>query len=558
LTGSLLSFSSAALIAVLLVCGVQAWLLLRLRRAMRDLAREAEVRKRREQEARAANLAKDQFLANASHEIRTPMNGVLGMTDLLLRGELTAAQREQVKLIRTSAEALLALVSDILDLSRIEAGHLLLRPRDFRLREVVGEVMRLLASQAAEREIELRLQVAADLPDELHGDPVRLRQVLINLVGNGIRHTTEGFVAVDVAAREGAEGAPQIRFEVRDTGIGIRPEVQARLFRPFSRSESSASRVPGGAGLGLVISKNVVELMAGEIGLDSTYGAGSTFWFQVPLVPAQGTVPDLADVVDAADTADTAASSRPAPDRRRDARRHVHVLVVDDHPVNRALALAQLQDLGYVADTAENGQEALDLLVGRSYDAVVLDCAMPEIDGYETCRRLRQREGDGRRTPVIALTAFANEGERERCLAAGMDDYLAKPYRGEELAALVDRWTAERAREAARIAERLSSLQRLGEAQGEELRARIAEAFREHGAQDLETMRTALARGDGEAVAAAGHSLGGSAGVLGATTLATCCAELETLARQGDLAACAPRLQRVEREYRAFEERLSP
>lgn len=535
--------------AILLSCAAGAWLLFRARRAAAALAAEIEVRKRAEQQARAGNLAKGHLLANASHEIRTPMNGVLGMADLLLRAGLPAAQREQVELIRTSAEALLALVDDILDLSRIEAGRLLLRPRDFDLRDLVSEVVRLLAPQAAAQGIDLRLSVAGGLPDGLHGDPVRLRQVLINLVGNAVRHTREGFVAVAVEGRDGEGGTPVIRFEVQDTGTGIQPAVQARLFLPFVQSDSSATQNLGGAGLGLVISKSIVELMGGEIGFESTYGAGSTFWFQVPLVAAQGTAvfPRLVDHRE---------GDRPA------ARRGARVLVVDDHPVNRALALAQLREVGYSADAAESGESALSLLAERTYDAVVLDCAMPELDGYETCRRLRAQEGEGRRTPVIALTAFALAGEREKCLAAGMDDYLAKPYRGEDLAAIVDRWLgigppAPEACAADRIDERLAAFQRLGQIQGDEVLGQIKEAFLGRGAQDLETMEQALARGDGEAVAAAAHSLGGSSGILGAAALAARCAELEALARQGDLAACAPRLQAVEREYRAVEGRLA-
>ncbi|HEV8583154.1 MAG TPA: ATP-binding protein [Thermoanaerobaculia bacterium] len=539
-----------AAVGILLGCACSAWLLLRARRAAAALAAELESRKRAEQGARAANLAKGQLLANASHEIRTPMNGVLGMADLLLQSELTAAQREQVELIRTSAEALLVLVDDILDVSRVEAGRLLLRPRDFHLRDLVSEVVRLLAPQAAARGIDLHLSVAAGLPDDLHGDPMRLRQVLINLVGNAVRHTREGSVAVAVEAREGRGGAPEIRFEVRDTGTGIRPAVQARLFRPFAQAESSSSQNLGGVGLGLVISKSIVDLMGGEIGFESTYGAGSTFWFQLPLVAAQAAPVSLP------------AASHRGDDCTRGTRRGARVLVVDDHPVNRALALAQLLEIGYSADAAESGEEALKLLAERTYDAVLLDCAMPELDGYETCRRLRAREGNGRRTPVIALTAFAGVGERERCLAAGMDEYLAKPYKGEDLTAILDHWLGlappmPEPCAAERLDERLAAFQRLGEIQGEDVLEQVKKDFLGRGAQDLEALEAALARGDGEAVAAAAHSLAGSSGILGAAALAARCAELEALARQGDLAACGPRLQAVEREYRAVEGRLA-
>jgi CheY-like chemotaxis protein len=252
------------------------------------------------------------------------------------------------------------------------------------------------------------------------------------------------------------------------------------------------------------------------------------------------------------------AGRAPRADDRRAARRNARILVVDDHPVNRALALAQLHDLGYCADAAESGEAALDLLAESTYDAVILDCGMPGLDGYETCRRLRARERQGRRTPVIALTAFA--GEREKCLAAGMDDHLAKPYRCQELVSLVDRWlgieTAAPTRSSERLDERLTTFRRLGESRGEAVLEEVVAAFLQQAERDLETMAQALGEADGEAVAAAAHSLRGSSGFLGAAALTACCAELEALARKGDLAACAPRLQAIEREYRAVERKL--
>jgi len=538
-----------AALGVLAVCaGTAIWLR---HRFWTVLEGELKRRKRAEQEARAAESAKGRFVADVSHEIRTPMNGVLGMTGLLLRGELTSAQRDQVEVIHTSAEALLALINDVLDLSRIEAGRLQLRPRDFRLRELAGDVIRLLAPKAAEENVDVCLDVAAGLPDDLRGDPVRLRQVLINLTGNAVRFARGGSVTVSFDLDDPGGAVPLIRCRVRDTGVGIRPEVQARLFQPFTQSDSAVFPRSEGTGLGLAISKSIVESMGGEIGFESTYGAGSTFWFRMPLVPAHGTGPVPPAVLDAAAEAVW-----------RAARSHARVLVVDDHPVNRTLAVTQLRDLGYGADAVESGEKALSLLAGSAYDAVLLDCAMPGLDGYETCRRLRRMEGEGRRIPVIAFTAHAVDGERERCLAAGMDDFVLKPYRPRDLCTLLDRRLGivapvPEAGDAKVIAERLADLKRLGETTGEKVLEQVVEAYLGRGTEDVAAMEKALARGDGEALAAAAHSLAGSSGILGAGALAQRCAELDELARQGDLGACAARLPAVKREYREVAGKLA-
>ena len=533
-----------AALTVLAACfGIGLWLR---RRFWTALDQELRRRKEAEQEARAADGAKGQFLSHVSHEIRTPINGVLGMAELLLSSELAPAQREQVEVIGRSASALLALVNDVLDLSRIEARHMLLRPRDFSFRKMVGDVLRLLAPRAAEREVELRLHVDPSLPDDLYGDPERLRQVFLNLIGNGIRFTRKGSVTVTAEPLERI--VPVIRCEVRDTGVGIRPEVQERLFQPFAQGQSSASHGFGGTGLGLVICRNIVELMGGEIGFHSTHGMGTTFWFRVPLVPARGS---------AAGTTTPAADA----EARRMARNDRRILVVDDRSANRSVALALLQKLGYSGEAVESGEEALTVLAERPFAAVLLDVEMPGLDGLETCRRLRRQEAGRGRTPVIGLTAHTSTEERKKCFAAGMDAFLPKPFRTGELAAVLDLWTGiEMAAEPLpeSLEERLAALKSMGGETGDAMLAEVIESFLRQGEADVAAMQRALPQRDGEALAAAAHALAGSSAILGAADLARSAAELARLARQGELDACLPRLAEVEQEYRAIAQRLAP
>ncbi|MBF0157435.1 MAG: response regulator [Magnetococcales bacterium] len=495
-------------------------------------------------EAEAANKAKGSFLATMSHEIRTPLNGVMGMAELLLELELPPKGEEYVRTIHRSGQALLTIINDVLDYSKIEADKLQLESIPFCLTHLLQDLSLLFQGFAGKKAIAFVQEIDPRLPEWIEGDPTRLRQILINLLSNAVKFTKKGRVTLAAALVTTPTRESRIRFEVRDTGLGISPEQFSRLFRSFEQASSAIARQHGGTGLGLALTRKLVHLMQGEIDVESTPDVGTLFRVMLPLRVCD----PVADRTSLSQTIESGNSELPLPTG-------IRILVAEDDPINRAVIGGLLRGIDGVIDYAENGQEAVEMLQASPYDLVFMDCQMPVMDGFTACRTWRALEGE-RPIPIVALTAYAMPEDREKCLAAGMNDYLPKPVGRQGIQTVLGRWLANRGPTASEPGEteRIHSpvldreiFTHLG-AELEEDFDQIIDLFLQWLPKRVRTIQEAQEQGDAATMAREAHTLLGSCRQIGALSLAHTAQAIETIGKKNHTEEAAAWIATLEQE----------